>query len=187
MKVVCGLGNPGPEYANTRHNVGWWVVDRACQEWRFPAFRRDGAVKRSEGRVANQTVQLLEPMTYMNRSGAALAPLSRSLDFDFSQDLLIVVDDAALDVGRIRLRSNGSSGGHNGLKSVEAVLRSREYPRLRVGVGQLPPGTDLADWVLSPFEPQDEESVRGLLPDLVAAIELWLVEGVEAAANRFNR
>ncbi len=187
MKVVFGLGNPGLEYADTRHNVGWWVVELARADWGFPPFRRDGGVRTSDGRLGTEDVRLLEPLTYMNRSGAALAPLGLLTGFDFRSDLLVVVDDAALDVGRVRFRASGSSGGHNGLKSVEAALRSQEYPRLRIGVGQLPPGVDLADWVLSPFEPDDEERVRALLPELVDAIEVWIGEGIDAAANRYNR
>lgn len=187
MKVVCGLGNPGSEYASTRHNAGWWVVEQARLEWGFPSFRRHGAARSSEGLLGRESVLLVEPLTYMNRSGAALAPLGRMSDFDIGRDLLVVVDDAALDVGRIRLRAGGSSGGHNGLGSVEATLRRRDYARLRIGVGRMPPDVDLADWVLSAFEPEDEERVRALLPDLVAAIELWVREGVASAANRFNR
>lgn len=123
----------------------------------------------------------------MNRSGAALAPLLSLDDFDISRDLLVVVDDVALDVGRVRFRPHGSAGGHNGLKSVEAVLRTRAYPRLRIGVGGPPPGADLADWVLSPFPPEDEERIVALLEELVAAVRVWLEEGIEAAMSRFNR
>jgi PTH1 family peptidyl-tRNA hydrolase len=187
MKVVCGLGNPGSEYAATRHNVGWWVIERARERWGFPAFRRSGRARSSEGLLDEESVLLVEPLTYMNRSGAVLAPLARVPEFDVRRDLLVVVDDAALDVGRLRLRASGSSGGHNGLESVEASLRTRDYARLRVGVGPLPPGVDMADWVLSTFEPEAEENVRALLPVLVDAVETWVAEGVEPAANRFNR
>lgn len=137
--------------------------------------------------LGHEPVLLIEPLTYMNRSGVALAPLGRMPDFDIRQDLLVVVDDAALDVGRIRLRAGGSSGGHNGLASIEASLRCRDYARLKVGVGRKPPDVDLADWVLSPFEPENEAQIRELLPELVAAVELWVRDGVEPAANRFNR
>lgn len=187
MKVVCGLGNPGAEYASTRHNAGWWVVEQARLEWRFPSFRRHGRARSSEGMLGREPVLLIEPLTYMNRSGVALVPLARVPDFDIRRDLLVIVDDAALDVGRIRLRAGGSSGGHNGLASVEASLRCRDYARLRIGVGRTPPGLDLADWVLSPFEPEDEAEIRALLPEFVAAAELWVNDGIEAAANRFNR
>jgi PTH1 family peptidyl-tRNA hydrolase len=123
----------------------------------------------------------------MNRSGAVLGALRGDPSFDIAHDLLVVVDDTALDVGRLRIRAGGSAGGHNGLKSVEAALGTQEYARLRIGVGAPPPGMDQADWVLESFGKADEEEVRARLGDVVDAIELWLAEGVEAAANRFNR
>lgn len=187
MKVVCGLGNPGEEYALTRHNVGWWVVDEARSRWRFPAFRRIGRARVSEGSLHGVPVRLLKPLTYMNRSGSCLVPLLDEPGFDVGTDLLLVVDDAALDVARVRIRAGGSAGGHNGLRSVEAALRTRDYARLRVGVGCPSAGEDLADWVLAPFEIEDAERVRALLPELVEAVETWVTEGTESAANRFNR
>jgi PTH1 family peptidyl-tRNA hydrolase len=187
VKVICGLGNPGADYEATRHNVGWWVVEEAQATWRFPEFRRVGHAWHSEGRVGAHDVLLVEPLTFMNRSGAALAPLAGAEDFDVTRDLLVIVDDAALDVGRVRLRPEGSAGGHNGLKSVEAVLGTRQYARLRIGVGAPPPGADLAEWVLSPFEEADERMIVELLPSLVDAVRVWLEDGSDAAANRYNR
>jgi len=186
VKVVCGLGNPGLEYEATRHNVGWWVVDRLKQECGFGAFRREGAAYTTEGRIAGVTVRLLKPTTYMNRSGAALVPFLRDPEFVPTRDLLVVVDDVALPVGRFRFRAQGSAGGHNGLKSIESVLRSREYPRLRVGVGPKPDGVDLADYVLAEFGPEDEARVVELLPALVAAVREWVEHGIESAM-RLNR
>jgi PTH1 family peptidyl-tRNA hydrolase len=187
MKVVCGLGNPGAEYESTRHNVGWWVVEEAQATWRFPEFRRTGAAWQSAGRMGEHEVLLIEPATFMNRSGAALAGLGGRDDFVIARDLLVVVDDTALEPGRIRFRANGSAGGHNGLKSVEASLRTREYARMRVGVGAAPPGWDLADWVLSPFGEDDERCIVDRLPDMVDALRAWIEDGVDAAANRYNR
>ncbi len=187
MKVVCGLGNPGPEYDASRHNVGWWLVDRLASEWRVRSFRREGAALAARAIVGAEPVLLLKPMTYVNRSGGALAPLRRDPDFDVARDLLVVVDDVALDVGRLRLRPRGSAGGHNGLKSIEAVLGTREYARLRIGVGAPPPGTDLADWVLSPFTEEDEDRIIALLPHAAEAVEAWIDEGVEPVMSRFNR
>lgn len=187
MKVICGLGNPGTEYAGTRHNVGWWAVEHAQRAWELPPFRRVGKVRRTEGGSDAKRVVLLEPLTYMNRSGSVLAPLLRVDGFDVARDLLVVVDDAALDVGRLRLRAGGSAGGHNGLKSVEAALRTQDYARLRIGVGFTPPDADLADWVLSDFAEEDERQVRALLPNVTDAMRMWLTHGVEAAANRLNR
>ena len=187
MKVVIGLGNPGPEYDATRHNVGWWVVDRLAYDWDFGPFKRDGRAFVSEGRLGETDVRLVKPTTYMNKSGLAMRPLRAVESFDASEDLLVVVDDASLDVGRIRFRPEGGAGGHNGLKSISGALQSNEYPRLRVGVGRKPEGEDLADWVLAPMPQDDEDVVVGLLPELSQAVEVWVDEGVEAAMNRFNR
>lgn len=185
MKVIVGLGNPGPRYDATRHNVGWWVVDRLAYDWSLGAFSREDRAWTTGGSVAGHEVRLLKPATYMNRSGAALAGLDAE-DFDVRRDLLVVVDDAALDVAKVRFRPSGSPGGHNGLKSVEAVLRTREFPRLRIGVGRCPQGTDLADWVLSEMPSEDEDAVTALLPELTTAVECWIDEGTEAAMSRFN-
>ena len=187
MKVVLGLGNPGHEYDGTRHNVGWWVLDRLAYDWDFDVYRRDGRVLVTEGSVGEEEVRLLKPTTYMNRSGLAVGPLLAIEGFDPTRDLLVVVDDAALDVGRVRLRSEGSPGGHNGLKSVSGALQSNAFARLRIGVGTKPEGVDLSDWVLSPMPEEDEDVVVALLPELTQAIEAWIRDGVEAAMNRFNR
>lgn len=188
MKVICGLGNPGSEYQSTRHNVGWWLIDLLQKEWRFEPFRRVGNAAATEGRIEEQRVRLLKPLTYMNRSGAALDRWLRAdVDFDPAQQLLVVVDDVALPVGRVRLRPQGSAGGHKGLLSIEAVLQSREYARLRIGVGGAPPDVDLADYVLSPFEPEDEQQIRELLPALGDAVRVWILEGTDAARRLLNR
>ncbi len=187
MKVICGLGNPGPEYESTRHNVGWWLVDRLSSDWDLGPFHRDGPALTTQGGVGEESVVLVKPITFMNRSGAALAPLRNFPDFDITKDLLVVVDDIALDVGRVRLRPSGGTGGHNGLKSVEAALGTQDYARLRIGVGEPPAGEDTADWVLSSFENADEDAVVQLLPELVDAVRLWMDEGAEAAMSRYNR
>lgn len=187
MKVICGLGNPGPEYAATRHNVAWWALDALREAWDFPSFEKEGPILSSGGWVGDHPVLLVKPQTYMNRSGAAVAPLAGLEGFDPATDLLVVVDDVALDPGRLRFRAAGSSGGHNGLKSVEAALRSQDYPRLRLGVGGPPEGMDMAEWVLSPFaEAADEDAVLEVLPAARQAVEAWLEEGNDNVA-RFNR
>jgi PTH1 family peptidyl-tRNA hydrolase len=187
MKVVLALGNPGAAYEATRHNVGWWVLDHLAHAWDVGPFRREGIALRAEAVFAGHDVHLVKPLTFMNRSGAALATFPGRADLDPVRDLLVVVDDATLDVGRVRYRARGSAGGHNGLKSVEAVLGTDEYARLRIGVGQCPPGEDLADWVLEPMSTEDEEAVIALLPDLARAIEAWIEEGTETAMSRYNR
>ncbi|NNL31496.1 MAG: aminoacyl-tRNA hydrolase [Gemmatimonadetes bacterium] len=187
MKVVIGLGNPGPDYDATRHNVGWWAVDRLAYDWGFEPFVREGRALVSEGQFDGVGVRLVKPTTYMNRSGQALRPVREMEGFDPTEDLLVVVDDASLDVGRVRFRPEGGAGGHNGLKSIAGALRSEEYPRLRIGVGRKPEGHDLSDWVLSPMPGEDEDVVVGLLPELSEAVAVWITEGIEAAMNRFNR
>jgi len=186
MKLVCGLGNPGAEYAATRHNVGWWLLDALREAWQMSAFRHAGIVEVSEGVVADHDVVLMKPLTYMNRSGDALAPLLQFEGFDITQDLLVLVDDVALPVGRLRLRSGGSSGGHNGLRSVETRLRTRDYARLRIGVGAAPPDMALADWVLGPFSPEEEAEVLDAVSRAVEGVWRWLEEGTEAAMRVVN-
>jgi PTH1 family peptidyl-tRNA hydrolase len=187
MKVVMGLGNPGPQYDATRHNVGWWMVDRLAYDWDLPPFERSGPAVVTEGSVGGTAVRIVKPTTYMNRSGAGVRLLGDIDGFEPERDLLVVVDDAALDVGRVRLRPSGSAGGHNGLKSISGALGTDAYPRLRIGVGKRPSGVDMADWVLSAMPAEDEDVVVGLLPDLTGAVEVWMAEGVEAAMSRFNR
>ena len=124
----------------------------------------------------------------MNRSGAALAPLRAIDGFDPARDLLVLVDDVALPVGRFRLRGAGTAGGHNGLKSVEGALRRQDYARLRIGVGPRPmDADDLADWVLDAFTREERTALDGLLAPMAEAVECWLNEGIEVAMNRFNR
>jgi PTH1 family peptidyl-tRNA hydrolase len=163
--------------------VAWWLLERAREQWRFPPFRRDGAARVSSGLLEGEQVLLLKPWTYVNRSGRALLALLKNEDWDPARDLLVAVDDVALDVGRVRLRASGSSGGHNGLKSVEAVLRSQAYARLRIGVGGPGPGIDMADWVLSPMPEEDRTVIDGLMPELVEVVVEWVSAGVEAAAK----
>ena len=183
-----GLGNPGPEYDETRHNAGFRLADHLVARWRFGPFRRGERARESEGTFDGRAVRVLKPQTYMNRSGAALASLHALPGFDPAADLLVLVDDVALPVGKFRLRGAGSPGGHNGLKSVEGALQRQDYARLRIGVGPAPAGLDdLADFVLGPFEPEEWRVVGDLLDPMADAVESWLTEGIERAMTRHNR
>jgi PTH1 family peptidyl-tRNA hydrolase len=183
-----GLGNPGPEYADTRHNAGFRLADRLVDRWQLGPFRRGDRAREARGTWQNLPVTILKPQTYMNRSGAAIAPLRALPGFDLSKHLLVLVDDVALPVGRFRLRGAGTAGGHNGLKSVEGALQRQDYARLRIGVGPAPAGIeDLADYVLDEFTPEERDAITELLDPMSEAVETWLQDGIEIAMNRFNR
>lgn len=186
LKVIVGLGNPGREYALTRHNVGWWLLDALAEEWHIGRFRADKGAATATGRVDPFALRLVKPLTFMNRSGSALLPYKRMNAIDITKDLLVVVDDVALDPGRIRFRPGGSAGGHNGLKSIEQALGTQDYPRLRIGVGAKPPQYDLANWVLSPMPKSAKDAVVARFPDMMDGIRVWMEQGVEAAMNRYN-
>jgi PTH1 family peptidyl-tRNA hydrolase len=143
----------------------------------LPPFRRGERARVTEGEVRGTLVRVLKPTTYMNRSGAALASLRADPTFDPARDLLVVVDDFAIPLGTFRLRREGSSGGHNGLKSIEGALQSQAYARLRIGVGPLPSGTgNWADFVLDPFTAEESAQLDALLPQLIEAVTGWLTE-----------
>jgi PTH1 family peptidyl-tRNA hydrolase len=191
LKVIVGLGNPGREYAATRHNVGWWLIDHLADVWHFDGWKKDAESHVANGVVDGVKVRLVKPQTYMNLSGQALKNFVRRPFWSPAKDLLVVVDEVQLPVGRIRIRPRGSAGGHNGLKSVEHVLGTREYGRLRIGVGPSEERKgvypNLADFVLAPFARDEREDILGLMPELTAAVETWLKEGPEKAMNLHNR
>lgn len=179
MRVVVGLGNPGTRYARTRHNIGFLVAaELAGSGWVDRLAAQTATV-----RIAGETVLVVRPQTYMNRSGDAVLALSELEDFA-PEDTLVVFDDFLLDFGRIRLRRSGSDGGHNGLASILQRLRTEQVPRLRLGVGPVPAGESDIDFVLTPFA--QAEDVEGLVHRGSAAARCWLQEGIEAAMNRFN-
>jgi len=181
LRAVVGLGNPGPEYAATRHNAGFWLADALVARWEFPAFRRGERARVTAGEIAGVPVRVLKPATFMNLSGAALASLRADPTFNPATDLLILVDEFRIACGTFRLRADGSAGGHNGLKSIEGALQSQQYARLRIGVGPLPEGTgDWSDYVLAPFTPDQAEQVEAAMPLMVETVERWVREGVSA-------
>ena len=184
-----GLGNPGRDYATTRHNAGFILADALTDSWGFPSFKRPWRwrARVSKGVIDDQRIVVAKPQTYMNRSGGALGPLLKDSEFDPTSHLLIVVDDVALPLGSFRLRPSGSAGGHNGLKSIAGRLRSEAYARLRIGVGPRPDDEEGSDFVLSDFEDTERETLDELLPIMIEAVECWIREGIETAMNRFNR
>ncbi|HWP34320.1 MAG TPA: aminoacyl-tRNA hydrolase [Thermodesulfobacteriota bacterium] len=186
MKVVAGLGNPGPRYAPTRHNVGFRVVEALARAHglRFGPHRFDALAAR--GRVAGEELLLVKPQTFMNESGRCLAPLLAFYRLG-PADLLVVHDDLDLALGRIQIRQRGGDGGHNGLRSIIAALGDAGFLRLRVGIGRPPDRQDPADYVLSPFAPEELPVVEQAVGRSVEAIETLLREGVARAMTRFNQ
>ncbi|NUO63378.1 MAG: aminoacyl-tRNA hydrolase [Gemmatimonadaceae bacterium] len=189
VKVILGLGNPGREYENTRHNVGWMVLDHLADVWRFPGWRKDGEALTSSGTVNGVATRLVKPLTYMNLSGQVLKPWLRRPFWAAAKDLLVVVDEVALPLGSIRLRATGSAGGHNGLKSIEHHLKSRDYPRLRIGIK--PPDErreigDLSDFVLGPFGKIERGTIDEMMPVIRSAIETFIADGILPAMNKYN-
>lgn len=186
MKLLIGLGNPGKDYVGTRHNVGWELIETLASRHGIRVEQRERAYKSviGRGKIGEQEVLLVKPQTYMNLSGEAAAAIVRREEIALS-DILVICDDIHLPVGRIRLRGKGSSGGQNGLKSVAAQLGSQEWARLRIGVGEPPPGLQI-DWVLSRFSRPDRKVIDETLITAMGAVEVWMTEGVETAMNRFN-
>lgn len=184
--LIVGLGNPGKTYDGTRHNVGFEAIDKLAKKHQLE-FRKKPELKGmvAEGQIGNDSVLLLKPQTYMNLSGEAVALTMRYFRIDLSR-LLIIADDVALPLGQLRMRINSGSGGHNGLKSVEDLLQTNRYARLRVGVSDRAEG-DLAEHVLSRFTSQEETLLPGVLERAVQAVEIWLDKGITSAMNQVNR
>ncbi|MEO8483689.1 MAG: aminoacyl-tRNA hydrolase [Acidobacteriota bacterium] len=186
MKLVVGLGNPGATYRGTRHNVGFEVLDRLAERHRtaFDAAPVDALEAR--WRPEGDTVLLAKPLTFMNLSGAAVAGLCRFYRIDTSE-VLIVCDDVNLPLGRVRVRATGSEGGHNGLRSVAQHLGTIDYARLRMGVGRGDERRDLADHVLSRFEPEEQTGVTSAIDRSADAVEDWVRHGTAYVMNTYNR
>jgi peptidyl-tRNA hydrolase, PTH1 family len=188
VRLVLGLGNPGERYAATRHNVAWRVLDELGRRWRLA---EDASVKglyqSSRGAVTGETIELMKPETYMNRSGDALRAWMARGGEPSAERLLVVTDDVYLPVGALRMRERGSSGGHRGLESLAAALGHRDFARLRIGVGAAESGAEMREHVLNAFGPEEEPIVERAVRDAADAVECWAREGIERAMNRFNR
>ena len=186
MKLIVGLGNPGPKYAGTRHNAGFDAVDllarRHGAEW-------EAAPRGVEALVANWRAGgaiFAKPLTFMNLSGQAVVPLLQFYKIELA-DMLVIVDEVQLETGRVRIRPEGSAGGHNGLKSLIASLGTLGFPRLRIGVGRGDTRRDLANHVLARFEPDERSVIDDAIARAADAAELFIADGVPAAMNRYNR
>jgi len=189
-KMIVGLGNPGPEYARNRHNIGFQVVDLLAERHGLAFDKFQKRARLVVGAIAlpgdaAQRVLLAKPMTYMNVSGEAVAALAAFYKIA-PADILVVCDDLDLPVGRIRLRAGGGSGGQRGVQSIITRLGSQDFPRLRVGIGRPQGQMDAAAYVLQDFSAEQESEMAFVRPKAADAIEAWLAHGVEMAMNQFN-
>lgn len=183
--LIVGLGNPGPQYANTRHNMGWMVVERLGAQHRLSFDRLQFKARVATGVMRDQRVILAKPLTYMNLSGEAVGPLMRFYKIPVER-LLVVYDEIDIPFNTLRLRSEGGAGGHGGMRSIIQALGSQQFARLRVGVGRPPSGWEAADHVLAPWTKEEAAFVPALVERAALAVETWLTEGILAAMNRFN-
>lgn len=191
MKLVVGLGNPGIEYQFTPHNAGFLAVDRIAARCGVQMVNRRCKSLTATVQLANQQVLLAKPETFMNLSGNAVAALLDEFELDPSRDLVVLYDDLALELGTLRIRERGSSGGHNGVKSVSAVLGTEEWTRIRIGVGKptpegAPPISGNRDYLLSPLRKQELAALDAVLDRAASAVEMVLTRGAIAAMNEFN-
>lgn len=186
MKLIVGLGNPGREYQMTPHNLGFMAVDRLAEICRADFSRRKSRAATASARLHGEQVVLAKPQTFMNLSGVSVSGLLRSLDLSV-EDLIVLVDDADLPLGSLRIRRKGSAGGHKGLKSVIGALETDCFTRVRMGVGSDRPIEDLVSYVLTPFSEGDRDVVAEMVGQAVQAVGVILREGVDKAMSLFNR
>jgi PTH1 family peptidyl-tRNA hydrolase len=187
VKLVVGLGNPGPRYAESRHNVGFAVLDELVRRWKpgEPSYDRHFEGLIVEAQRGNERLLLLRPLTYMNLSGRSVAAVQRFYKLELP-DLLVVYDDLDLPVGQIRVRAEGSAGGHKGMADVLGRLGSPQIARVRVGIGRVDRSATV-EYVLSRFLPEEREPIEHAVQSAADAVECWVDQGVVAAMNRFNR
>jgi len=187
MWLIVGLGNPGEEYARTRHNIGFQCVNLVARRHGLDFDGKRAKARVAEGQIAGQRVVLAKPFTYINLVGQSIVGLCQWYKIQPAQQLLLIYDDLDLPFGVLRLRERGSAGTHNGMKSVIAQLGSQVFPRIRFGVGQGPPGRDAARYVLGRFTRDEESQLPALQARVADAVEVILREGFTMAMNRYNR
>ena len=185
MYIIAGLGNPDGRYENTRHNVGFEVIDILADRMGICADEKKHRALCGRGVLEGQKVILLKPQTYMNLSGESVRAAA---DFykEEPKNIIVIYDDISLEPGQLRIRGKGSAGGHNGIKNIIAHLGTQEFPRVKVGIGEKPKGMDLADYVLSHFSQGERESMREAYKEAAEAVAVMVGQGIDEAMNRFN-
>lgn len=186
MYIIAGLGNPGRQYAGTRHNMGFNVVTRIADDYKMQITIKEHKALCAKGFIGGHKVLLALPQTYMNLSGESIRELVNYYKIDPETELMVIYDDISMDVGRIRMRAKGSAGGHNGIKNIIAELGTDVFPRMKVGVGEKPKGWDLADYVLGRFSDEENEIMRRMLAKGSDACRDFILYGIQEAMNRYN-
>lgn len=186
MYIIAGLGNPGQKYENTRHNIGWQVLDELAEKHHIKILENKFKGLIGKGMIGSEKVILLKPLTYMNLSGESVSEAVRFFKIDEEAELIVIADDISLEPGQLRMRKKGSAGGHNGLKSIIAHLGHENFIRMKMGVGDKPAGYDLADYVLGHFSKEEEAILIESRKNAVLAIETILSDGVDKAMNLYN-
>lgn len=187
MYIIVGLGNFGKEYNNTRHNVGFVVIDKLADLEHIDVLEKKHRAVIGKGVVAGQKSILAKPLTYMNLSGESIGEMVNYYKIDETAELIVISDDISLDVGQLRIRKKGSAGGHNGLKNIIAHLGHDNFIRIKVGVGEKPKGWDLADYVLGRFSGPEQKMIEDAAGRAAEAIRMIITEGPDAAMNEYNK
>ena len=185
MKMIAGLGNPGSEYARTKHNVGFMFLDALAEKLGADNWKTKYDALVAEARIGTEKVLLVKPLTYMNEGGRAVGPLMSWYKLA-PEDLIVVHDDMDIPAGTIRIRRKGSAGGHNGMKSILYHVGDENFPRLRIGIGRPPPGWTVVKHVLAPFSEEDAPKIREAIDYLLPALECVVTDSVDLAMNRYN-
>ncbi len=187
MYIIVGLGNPGKEYINTRHNIGFDVIDKLAEQENISVLEKKHKAIIGKGYLAGQKCILAKPQTFMNLSGESVRELVDYYKVDEKDELIVISDDISLDVGQLRIRKKGSAGGHNGLKNIISHLGHDTFMRVKMGVGEKPKGYDLADYVLGHFTGQERTVMDEAAGRAADAIRMIITEDVDAAMNEYNR
>lgn len=187
MHIIVGLGNPTREYENTRHNIGFDVIDRIADAYSISVLEKKHKALIGKGVIQGEKVILAKPQTYMNLSGESVRQLIDYYKVDEESELIVIYDDISLDVGQLRIRKKGSAGGHNGIKNIIAHLGHDVFPRIKMGVGEKPKGYDLADYVLGHFTKEERKIMDESAATAVKAVELMLRGEIDEAMNLYNK
>ena len=187
MFIVAGLGNPGRKYENTRHNVGFMVIDETANRHHIQVTEKKHKALIGKGMIGGEKVILVKPQTFMNLSGESIREIIDYYKIEEKTELIVISDDISMDVGAVRIRKKGSAGGHNGLKNIILHLGHDEFQRIKIGVGEKPECYDLVDYVLGHFDKEESEQIAESVKSAAEAIAVMITDGADEAMNRFNK